>query len=154
MKKKTLMAGFLLVGSSLFGQEVIATQGDSYTSASGNIDFTIGEVVIATGTDGSNDITQGFHQTNWNFLGLEDHAQQIEVAVFPNPSSDIMNIQTSSFEGLEFTMLDAKGKIVMENVLREEISSFDVSQLAPGNYNLIIRSSGETLKDFRLIKHQ
>jgi hypothetical protein len=60
----------LFAAISVSAQEVVATQGDSYSNANGNIDFTIGEVIIATGTDGTNDITQGFHQTNWNFLGV------------------------------------------------------------------------------------
>jgi hypothetical protein len=50
--------------SSFSSQEVVSAQGDSYSNTSGSIDFTIGEVVINTGTDGNNDITQGFHQTN------------------------------------------------------------------------------------------
>ena len=74
--KKLLLLGLLLPAVS-FGQEVISSQGDSYSNASGSVDFTIGEVVIATGTDGNNDLTQGFHQTNWNFVGLEDHNPDI-----------------------------------------------------------------------------
>ena len=70
MKKNTLVLFSLLTTLSVSAQEVVATQGDSYSNASGNIDFTIGEVVINTGTDGTNDLTQGFHQTNWNFLGV------------------------------------------------------------------------------------
>jgi len=65
--KKLLLLGALALSTITYGQEVVSTQGDSYTNASGSIDFTIGEVVINTGTGGTNDLTQGFHQTNWNF---------------------------------------------------------------------------------------
>ena len=67
-------------------QEVVSTQGDSYSNGSGSIDFTIGEVIINTGTDGSNDLTQGFHQTNWNFVGLEDHCSELRSYHFPQPN--------------------------------------------------------------------
>ena len=71
--KKLLLLGAIALSLNSLGQEVVSTQGDSYTNASGSIDFTIGEVVINTVTDGTNDLTQGFHQTNWNFLGVDTH---------------------------------------------------------------------------------
>ena len=97
MKRHTLVLFSLFVAISVSAQEVVATQGESYSNASANIDFTIGEVIIATGTDGTNDITQGFHQTNWNFLGVEDHAPNYEAIIFPNPTEDVLNIRTSTF---------------------------------------------------------
>ena len=56
----------LFAAISVYAQEVVATQGDSYSNTSGSIDFTIGEVITATGSNGAADITQGFHQTNLN----------------------------------------------------------------------------------------
>jgi len=90
--KKLLLLGFLLPTIS-FSQEVISSQGDSYSNASGSVDFTIGEVVIDTGSDVNNEITQGFHQTNWNFLGLDDHNPSVEVSVYPNPLGKHLNFQ-------------------------------------------------------------
>ena len=50
MRLKLLSTSLLLfIGSFGFAQEVVSTQGDSYTNSSGSIDFTIGEVVINTG---------------------------------------------------------------------------------------------------------
>jgi hypothetical protein len=78
MKRTTFVLFLLLSTLAVSAQEVVVTQGDSYSNASGNIDFTIGEVIINTETDGNNDLTQGFHQTNWNFLGVEDHSPSYE----------------------------------------------------------------------------
>lgn len=153
MKKKTILACFFLTGFTVYGQEVISTQGDSYSNASGSIDYTLGEVVITTGTDGTNDITQGFHQTNWNFLGVDDKAPNINIGIYPNPSSDVLNIQSSSHEGMAFTMIDAYGKIVMEHTLSSELTTIQVAHLVSGNYHLLIHLKGETIKDFHLVKH-
>ena len=60
MKKHTLVLFSLLATGTVSAQEVVSTQGDSYSNGIGSIDFTLGEVVIATGTDGTNDLTQGF----------------------------------------------------------------------------------------------
>ena len=98
MKKTAFVLFSLFATISVSAQEVVSTQGDSYSNASASIDFTIGEVVINTGTDGTNDLTQGFHQTNWNLLGVEDFAPNYEAIIFPNPTQDVLNIRTSAFE--------------------------------------------------------
>ena len=44
MKKITLVLFSLFATLTVSAQEVVSTQGDSYSNASGSIDFTIGEV--------------------------------------------------------------------------------------------------------------
>lgn len=143
----------LLSTLSVSAQEVVATQGDSYSNASANIDFTIGEVIIDTGTDSNNDITQGFHQTNWNFVGLEDYAPNYEATIFPNPTEDVLNIRTDMFDNVTYTLYDSQGKLVMQNILSAEQTSIQVSQLAPGSYSLTLNNETQNLKTFKLIKH-
>ena len=152
MKKNKLVLFSLLTTLSVSAQEVVSTQGDSYSNASGSIDFTIGEVVINTETDGTSDITQGFHQTNWNFVGLEDHAPNYEAIIFPNPTEDVLNIRTSMFENVTYTLYDAQGKLVMQNVLSAEQTPIQVGQLAPGNYSITLTNQTQNLKTFKLIK--
>lgn len=45
-------------------RQVIGSSGTSFSNASAQIDFTVGELVVTTITDGTNELTQGFHQTN------------------------------------------------------------------------------------------
>ena len=52
MKKTAFVLFSLFATITVSAQEVVSTQGDSYSNASGSIDFTIGEVIIAKGTDG------------------------------------------------------------------------------------------------------
>jgi hypothetical protein len=152
MKKKTLVLFLLLTALNVSAQDVVSTQGNSYSNGSGSIDFTIGEVVINTGDDGTHTIAQGFHQTNWNFLGLEDHVSSYEVSIFPNPTSAVLNIQTSSFENVTYTLYDAMGKIVLQDKLSAAQTPIQVSQLAPGGYSLILNNETQNLKTFNLIK--
>jgi hypothetical protein len=93
-------------------------------------------VIINTGSNGTNDLTQGFHQTNWNFLGVEDFAPNIQATIFPNPTQDVLNIKTSVFENVTYTLHDTQGKLVLQNILSAEQTSIQVSQLAPGAYSL------------------
>lgn len=152
MKKNTLVLFSFFASLAVSAQEVVSTQGESYSNASANIDFTIGEVIIATETDGTNDITQGFHQTNWNFLGVEDFAPNFKATIFPNPTSDFLNIKTSVFENVTYTLYDAMGKLVLQNILFAEQTTIQVSQLAPGAYLLTLNNETQNLKTFKLVK--
>ncbi|MFT6443014.1 MAG: hypothetical protein ACJASQ_001110 [Crocinitomicaceae bacterium] len=152
MKKNTIVLFSLLTTLTVSAQDVVSTQGNSYSNASGSIDFTIGEVVINTGTDGTNDITQGFHQTSWNFLDVEDFAPNYEAIIFPNPTSDVLNIKTSTFENVTYTLYDAMGKLVLQDKLSAEQTPIQVSQLAPGSYSLTLNNETQNLKTFKLVK--
>lgn len=153
MKRGTLLLCSLCTAAGLNAQEVISTQGESYSTANGNIDFTIGEVIISTGTNGTNTLTQGFHQTNWNFVGLEDHSPGYQVSIFPNPSSDVLNIQAEMFENVTYRLYDAQGKLVLQNLLSAELTPIRVIDLPVGSYSLTLTSEREILKTFKLIKH-
>ena len=154
MKKRTLFLFSLLSTIAVSAQEVLSTQGDSYSNASSNIDFTIGEVIINTGTDGTVDLSQGFHQTNWNFVGMEDYSPGFEASVFPNPTSEVLNIRTSSFENVRYTLYNAQGKLLIQDILSAEQTPVQVGQLAPGSYSIILNNRTQNLKTFKLIKTQ
>ena len=160
MKKKTIALFSVLTALSVSAQDVVSTQGDSYSNTTGSIDFTIGEVVISAGTDGTNDLTQGFHQSNWNLVGLEDHSPSFVAVIYPNPTEDVLNIQSSTFENVRYTLYDAQGKLVLEGTLNAEQVPIEVSHLAPGTYSLVLSenigtegtSSLSKRKTFKLIK--
>ena len=150
--KTTLLFLPVFFSAILFGQEAISTQGDSYSNASGNIDFTIGEVIINTATDGTNDLTQGFHQTNWNFVALEDHSPSYEATILPNPTSELLYIKTITFENVTCALYDAQGKLILQDKLSSEQTLIQVSQLAPGSYSLTLSNKTQNLKTFKLVK--
>lgn len=142
----------LLLPSVFFAQQVISSQGESYSNTNTNIDFTIGEIVTNTVSDGTNDLTQGFHQTNWIFVALEDLQPETQVNIYPNPAVDELTIETSAFKELSFELVDAEGKLVEQDELTAEKTPVKVAELAPGNYILNIRYGNQVWKNFKLIK--
>lgn len=152
MKKHAIGFIPLLFTISVYSQEVISSQGETYSNTNGSIDFTLGEVVINTGTDGSNDITQGFHQTKWNFLGVEDFALDYEATIFPNPTADVLIIKSRKFQNVKCELFDAQGKLVLQANLSAEQTPIQVGQFATGSYSLILSNEKQLLKIFKLIK--
>jgi hypothetical protein len=133
MKKYTIVLFSIIATISVSSQEVVSTQGDSYSNAISSIDFTIREVVINTGTHGTKDLKQGFHQTNWNFAGLQDFAPNYEDLIYPNPKEDRLNIRTSNFENVTYT-------------LSVEQTPIQESHLALVNYSLTLHIETQHLK--------
>lgn len=154
MLRNTLIIFVLTYACFATAQEVVSTQGNSYSNGVGSIDYTIGEVVIITGTDGTNDITQGFHQTNWNFVGLIDNDPEYQVSIFPNPTSEVINIKTTVFEDVTYSLFDASGKLIVEDKLSADQTTIKVDELAPGNYTLTLAKGVQILKTFKLVKVQ
>ena len=152
--KQLLLLGLLTIISSVHSQEVVSTQGETYSSPNAIIDFTVGEVVINTVSDGTNNITQGFHQTNWNFVGLENHTPSFEAIIFPNPTLEVLNIRASAFENVTYTLYDAQGKLIVKDKLTAEQTLIPVSQLATGSYSITLNNPTQNLKTFKLIKTQ
>ncbi len=133
-------------------QEVVSTQGDSYSTANGGVDFTIGETIINTETDGVTTLTQGFHQGLWNIVGIEDLDPTLDATVFPNPMDADLTVRVSQFETLSYSLYDASGKLVSTSKLMEESTLVKVQDLAPGNYSITLHKETEALKTFKLIK--
>ena len=152
MNKTKLVLIAVFASSSLFSQDVIGTAGDSYSTTAGNMDFTIGEVVINTGTNGTEDLTQGFHQPSWTYAGVYDFVDDYNAVVFPNPTVDLVNINASDFAGVTFTLQDAAGRIVLVGDLTDATTTLDFSVYATGTYSITLSKQGENLKTFKLIK--
>jgi hypothetical protein len=135
-----------------FAQQVISSQGDSYADSSAAIDFTIGEVVTFTGTSSENNLTQGFHQTNWGFVSIEDHLPSYQAIIYPNPTEDFLNIKASLYEDVNYALYDEMGKLILQGRLLSKQTAFEVSPLATGRYSLVLSNSKENLKTFNIIK--
>ena len=150
--KNVLLLFSLFATIAVSSQDVVSTQGESYSNGSGIIDLTIGEVIVNTGTDGINYITQGFHQTNWDFVEVQDFFPSYEAIIFPNPTSDILTLITSVFENVTYTFYDAQGKLIFQDKLSAEQTSIQVSQLPTGSYSLNLSNEKQNLKTFKLIK--
>jgi hypothetical protein len=136
----------------LTSQEVVSSQGDSYADSSASIDYTIGEVVTFTGASVENNLTQGFHQTNWGFVSIEDHLPTYQAIIYPNPTEDLLNIKASLYEDVSYALYDEMGKLILQGRLLSEQTAFEVSPLATGRYSLVLSNSKENLKTFNIIK--
>ncbi|MFC5047192.1 T9SS type A sorting domain-containing protein [Aquimarina hainanensis] len=142
----------MLMNISAPAQEVLSTQGNTYTNDLIHLDFTIGELVTQTLSDGANEVTQGFHQTNWNLVDQEDFGSNLEIVLFPNPINDELNIHMKVYKNVTYSIYDALGKRVLHSALFTEKTFIDTGHLSAGFYSILLMTGEEKLKTFKLVK--
>ncbi|CAN5347686.1 hypothetical protein BH10BAC1_BH10BAC1_03710 [soil metagenome] len=148
--KNTLIFIALLFSSNIcFSQSLIPTvvgsSGASGTSASGNIDWTVGEIMTETFT-GTNIITQGFHQPWINIsTSVGTLPSVLGFDVYPNPVSDYLNVHFSGAGNLNYTfdLYDSQGRLVLSKSMEGMNSNIiEMNELSAGIYYLKIYDTG------------
>lgn len=160
MKKQLLFFVGLLLGGLGYGQsvspEVTASAGEHFTGTNAQLSWTIGELMVETYTMGSNQLTQGFHQTNLIVTAVGDFADSFQVSVFPNPTIDVLNVTWSEISGpLTLSLYDATGKpLLQQQALDQTMSKMvDLSTYAAGSYYLhLSNQESKTIKTFKILK--
>jgi len=127
---------------------LVSTSGTYSETASGSVSWSIGEVVIVTGTSGTNNVTQGFHQSNIWVLGIENLAS-LEISIFPNPTCEFVNIVTPG--ELKMSIYDMGGRLISVHNLVENTNEINVSELSRGTYNLVFESNGNISRTAQLV---
>ena len=155
--KKTLL--LLFIGTALAGnaqsveREVVSSGGDFYSNGTGQLSTTVGEPVIATAAGGGNELTQGFQQTNITITGIEDFKTDFEMNVFPNPTSDFVNITVENLkENLSFSIYTVEGKLVMTNKLIALSTKLDIATYVKGTYFLKVTDGTALMKTYKILK--
>ncbi len=82
---------------------------------------------------------------NFSSLGV-DELLQFGVTVYPNPATDFIKIEStkSMIERVELT--DNSGRLVLETTFDDKMGQIETSQLAKGNYQLIVRTADQVFK--------
>jgi hypothetical protein len=149
---------FILVTSS-FAQlsvqnNVFATAGSSFSNGTTVIDFTFGETFTTILPLESNYIfTQGFQQPISVQSGISlDEFLNDGFEVYPNPFRGELEMKIPDNYALEMLLFDNSGRIVYESFLSAVETTIDLSKLANGNYQLVLKKEEKVIGNLTLIK--
>lgn len=151
MKKIFLLLCACCASGFLFAQSisptVFATQGDYFTSSSGNISWTLGELVTETLITSGNGLTQGFQQPD---LRTGIYVKEIDgniLSVYPNPTMDDVIVDLNKMKGGEYqlTVFDVAGNLISTKTYsggaNENEIHLSFKNYASGTYMLVINNS-------------
>jgi len=151
-----IMIAFLLSGIALYAQEVVSTAGSHGETTSGSLNWTVGEPVIETITDGTNTLTQGFQQSKLSVTAIyELPGLDFTVSVFPNPASDFLTVKVENNDrltGLMYYMYDINGKLLLLKRLEGNETIIFMRHFKPSTYILKVTEGNKEIKTFRIIK--
>lgn len=150
-------------------RRVIATSGNTTTAASITLSSTVGETFTNKLTSANGSIKQGFQQGNISIARiantelsstmaeakttLEKTEAELSLNVFPNPTTDFVNITTETTEQINLTVMDAQGKIIRQLQHSSNQTQIDFTQLIAGTY-FIVAQSENARNTYKVIKQQ
>jgi len=147
----------VLLSDFTYAQQVISSSGETGQNSSGTISYTLGEMVIATQTNGINTITQGFHQTQLIVTAIQEHSDPgFSITAFPNPTNDfvILKIEKGESRNIEFIVFDALGKTLLKEKLTDSEQKVTFKLLNAGNYFIKVLKNKIEVKIFKIVKTQ
>ena len=138
----------------------VNSAGAKMTQANGSLSFTVGELVVLTQTDSQgNSLGGGFTAgaTLTTVSIQESDAAVLDVKVFPNPSSDLLNIQInySTLEQVIVSVCDLQGKELYSGVYAALSNTIGINtaSYSSGVYILSIKDMNKApLGTYKIIK--
>lgn len=160
MKKNILIIVGLLLTSMAFSQtaspQLISSSGDSFKNANYQLDWSIGESVTASYSEGAYILTQGFHQGVYTITTeLENRlAIDAKISISPNPTTDLLTLKLEStkLENTQYFLTDISGKILQTSKVTSNIEQLNFATYASGIYFLSLKQENRVIKSFKIIK--
>lgn len=144
----TFISILVSVGSIAQTQTVISNGGNYEETPAGSITWTIGEVSINTIESSGTTITQGFNQDWLQFVNTDVFIEKININVFPNPTTEYINIDSD--KKTELNIYDISSKLVKSEKLEKQ-QQVGLSELAPGTYYLEFTRKNKKVKTIKII---
>ena len=147
----------LLVSTTCFSQtiskQVIGTAGKTQTNSNLKISWTTGEPVVGLMTAGGNQLGNGYYPAmDIQALSIDDIALNVEIKVYPNPTSQSLYVTHPEMSSFGITIVDLNGKqLYIGSINKEE--PLDVSNYTQGMYMVTIENTTTKKKNtYKIIK--
>ena len=158
--KQILVCAFSVACMGTYAQSGFVSAGADGANENGSVSYSVGQIVYQSdeSSDGSVSLTQGLQQPyTISSLPLPDGLQEIssiQLAAYPNPTSDVLNISIEGTEcdGLTFTVSDVKARRQMSGDIISENTPIDVRHLLPGVYFVEIQKNKQPVRAFKVVK--
>jgi hypothetical protein len=158
MKHKKIITSFafLLLGlGGLHAQESPTAAGGEATGTGGTSSYSVGQVVYTTATGTNGSLAQGVQQPYEIFvtIGIKETSINLELSVYPNPTTDYLTLKLDEFETLNFQLIDLQGKIIENKKVSSTTTSINVENLPKALYFLNVTKNNKVVKSFKIIKN-
>jgi hypothetical protein len=146
----TLLFTSLIFGA--VGQQNAVSAGGNASGTGGSVSYSVGQVDYINSSGSNGNSNEGVQQPYEFFqeVGLDEEI--IISAVYPNPTTDIIQIEFENAAQRKLELFDQNGKLVLHSTCSDSNTSLDLSALAKGSYMLSVYRDQKT-QTIKLIKH-
>ena len=156
-KKTIVSVSFLLLGiiGGLYAQESPTAAGGEATGTGGTSSYSVGQVVYTTATGTNGSLAQGVQQPYEISvtIGIKETSINLELSVYPNPTTDYLTLKVDDFETLNFQLIDLQGKIIANKKVTNATTIIKMEELAKALYFLNVTKNNKVVKSFKIIKN-
>ncbi len=155
--KQLIFSSFLLIASTaLQAQQSLNTSGGDATGSGGTVAFSVGQISNQTsgsGTTVATGVQQPYEISIITSLG-EINQLHIEMKVFPNPTTDQVNLQIEDYSSktLSYQLIDMKGAVLENKTISENNSIINMEEKAAATYFLRVSDQENNFQTFKIIK--
>lgn len=143
----------LLSFTSLSGQSLIGSGGDSKSGSTYSLSWSLGELSVSTLSSSNFILTQGLHQGIYiEPIPLNAEKSFFKVEVFPNPANDWIQITSEETDvAWSYAILNQEGKeMKVSRNLKDQNRQVDIRDMASGMYFIIVNQPNKS-QSFKLI---
>ncbi|MEI7979940.1 MAG: T9SS type A sorting domain-containing protein [Bacteroidota bacterium] len=161
-QKKLKFSAFILLGLGLTNgvkaQTAIAASGGTASGSSGNVNYTVGQIVYTTNTGTNNSAAEGVQQP-YEISGVtgltETSGIILSTSIYPNPTSDFVILKIGNYKvsDLSYQLFDLKGCQMESKKVNGIETNIDLSELIPATYFLKVIENNKEIKTFKIIKN-
>jgi hypothetical protein len=166
-KNKThcTVGAVMLMGTISFAQSIapqsVNSSGTIMTQANGSLSFTVGELVVLSQTDSDGNTLGGGFTAGATLTTVsiqETDAAILDVKVYPNPTTELVNIQINhtTLDQVVVTITDLQGKEVYNGKYAgiSNVIGIKTAFYATGTYVLSLKNlNNQVLGTYKIIKH-
>ena len=155
----------MLIGTMSYAQSIapqsVNSSGTKMIQANGSLSFTVGELVVLTQIDSEGNTLGGGFSTGATLTTVsikEPDISVLDVKVFPNPTTELVNIQinNSTINQIVATITDIRGKEMYcgKYVCISNVIGINTATYSKGTYMLTLKNlNNQVLGSYKIIKN-
>jgi hypothetical protein len=156
LSSKSALLILSLVSYCGYGQEAVVAAGSNASSGTGNVSYSVGQIVYTTNDNPNFSVAQGIQQPfEISTLSIDEHIPaKIQLSAYPNPTVDYLTLDVDSLdtESLQYVLIDISGKLIREEKITTQLTSINFTAIPSTTYLIKVTANGKNIKTFKIIK--
>lgn len=154
--KTITSVAFVLLGlGGLHAQESPTAAGGEAVGTGGTASYSVGQTVYTTATGTNGSVVQGVQQPYEisTTVGINETTINLELSVYPNPTTNYLTLKVDKTEGLTFQLYDLQGKVITSKKVNIATTTVAMENLPAATYFLNVVKNNQIVKTFKIIKN-